>query len=72
MAPLNLAISPEHPEPRKIGQAVHVLAKIFQGPDFQKLLGRCRTGFTKVASVKPKGSRQESIEQYVVCLGRKR
>ena len=35
------------------------VGKLFQGPDFQAL-------------VKPKSSRPESIEQYVVCLGRKR
>jgi 23S rRNA (uridine2552-2'-O)-methyltransferase len=50
----------------------HFLGKIFQGPEFHKLLVRCRAGFTKVASIKPKGSRTESIEQYIVALGRKR
>jgi 23S rRNA (uridine2552-2'-O)-methyltransferase len=48
------------------------VGKLFQGPDFHKLLVRCRSGFTKVVSVKPKGSRTESIEQYIVALGRKR
>jgi 23S rRNA (uridine2552-2'-O)-methyltransferase len=50
----------------------HFVGKLFQGPDFHKLLIRCRAGFTKVVSIKPKGSRSESIEQYVVGLGRKR
>ena len=50
----------------------HFLGKLFQGPEFHKLLVRCRSNFTKVASIKPKGSRVESIEQYVVALGRKR
>ena len=48
------------------------VGKLFQGPEFHKLLIRCRAGFTKVVSIKPKGSRTESIEQYVVGLGRKR
>jgi 23S rRNA (uridine2552-2'-O)-methyltransferase len=48
------------------------VGKLFQGPDFHKLLIRCRASFTKVVSIKPKGSRTESIEQYVVGLGRKR
>ncbi len=47
------------------------VGKLFQGPDFQKLILRGRAGFTKVATVKPKGSRPESFEQYVVALGRK-
>lgn len=46
-------------------------AKLFQGPAFQELTRRCRAGFTKVATLKPKGTRQESIEQYVIALGRK-
>jgi 23S rRNA (uridine2552-2'-O)-methyltransferase len=48
------------------------VGKIFQGPDFQKLLARCRAGFTKGVAFKPKGSRPESPEQYIVALGRKR
>jgi 23S rRNA (uridine2552-2'-O)-methyltransferase len=48
------------------------VGKLFQGPDWQNLLKRCRAGFDKAITVKPKGSRQESIEQYVVGLGRKR
>jgi 23S rRNA (uridine2552-2'-O)-methyltransferase len=50
----------------------HFVGKLFQGPDFQKLLARCRAGFTKGVSFKPKGSRPESPEQYLVALGRKR
>jgi 23S rRNA (uridine2552-2'-O)-methyltransferase len=50
----------------------HFVGKLFQGPDFQKLTRRCREGWTKVATFKPAASRGESIEQYVVCLGRKK
>jgi 23S rRNA (uridine2552-2'-O)-methyltransferase len=49
----------------------HFVGKLFQGPDFQKLLQRCRAGFTSVKSVKPESSRQFSIEQYIVAKGRK-
>lgn len=47
------------------------VGKLFQGPAFQDLVKRCRALFEKVAIVKPKGSRAESIEQYVVGLGRR-
>ncbi len=47
------------------------VGKLFMGGDFQKLLQRCRAGFSKVKVIKPKSSRAESIEQYVVALERK-
>lgn len=47
------------------------VAKLFQGPAFQDLAKRCRGGFAKVAFAKPKSSRAESIEQYVVATGRR-
>jgi 23S rRNA (uridine2552-2'-O)-methyltransferase len=47
------------------------VGKLFQGPAFNYLVKRCRGGFDKVAIVKPKGTRSESIEQYVVAMGRK-
>ena len=42
-----------------------------EGPDWQRLLGRVRGGFATVLTIKPAGSRKESIEQYVVGLGLK-
>jgi 23S rRNA (uridine2552-2'-O)-methyltransferase len=50
----------------------HFVGKLFQGPDFQQLIKRARGGFSEVRIVKPQGSRKESIEQYVVALGRQR
>ena len=47
------------------------VGKLFQGPDWQKLLQRCRAGFDKVHTMKPDSSRKESIEQYVVALSRR-
>jgi 23S rRNA (uridine2552-2'-O)-methyltransferase len=50
----------------------HFVGKLFQGPDFQRLVKQARRGFSEVRTVKPEGSRKESIEQYVVALGRER
>jgi 23S rRNA (uridine2552-2'-O)-methyltransferase len=43
--------------------------KLFQGADFNRLVTRCRGEFAKVTILKPSGSRQESIEQYVIGRG---
>jgi 23S rRNA (uridine2552-2'-O)-methyltransferase len=45
------------------------VAKLFQGPDFQRLVTACRAQFEHVKMVKPDASRQFSIEQYVVGRG---
>ena len=45
------------------------LGKLFQGPEFQTLIKRCRHDFTKVKIIKPEGSRKESIEQYICATG---
>jgi 23S rRNA (uridine2552-2'-O)-methyltransferase len=45
------------------------VGKLFAGPDFQRLLRRCRAEYAAVKMVKPKGSRPDSIEQYVVAKG---
>jgi 23S rRNA (uridine2552-2'-O)-methyltransferase len=47
------------------------VGKLFMGPDWQRLIARARAGFTEVRTLKPAGSRKESIEQYVVALGRR-
>jgi 23S rRNA (uridine2552-2'-O)-methyltransferase len=49
----------------------HFVGKLFQGPDFQRLMARARAGFDKAVIEKPAGSRKESIEVYVVGLGRR-
>lgn len=46
------------------------VGKLFQGPDFKRLTDKARGAFAKVAMAKPQSSRKESIEQYVVALGR--
>ena len=45
------------------------VGKLFQGPDFKRLIEACRARFAEVRIVKPKSSRQFSIEQYVVARG---
>ena len=49
----------------------HFVAKIFQGPEFHRLLTRCRNEFDKAKAIKPKGSRKESIEQYICGISKK-
>jgi 23S rRNA (uridine2552-2'-O)-methyltransferase len=52
-------------------QGGHFVGKLFQGPDWQRLLKRAREGFGEVRTIKPAGSRKESIEQYVVAKNRR-
>lgn len=47
----------------------HFVGKLFQGPDFKKLIEAVRARFETAKTVKPAGSRQISIEQYVVGKG---
>jgi 23S rRNA (uridine2552-2'-O)-methyltransferase len=49
----------------------HFVGKLFQGPEFQNLVKRCRAGWEKVVIHKPKSSRPESIETYVVARSRR-
>jgi 23S rRNA (uridine2552-2'-O)-methyltransferase len=61
------------PRPAGSGKAArrggHFVGKLFQGPEFQTIIKRCRALFEEVRLCKPESSRQASIEQYVVCLG---
>ncbi|MGH6737409.1 MAG: RlmE family RNA methyltransferase [Methyloceanibacter sp.] len=45
------------------------LAKVLQGGADHDLLARLRQGFAKVAHIKPKASRQDSAEVYVLATG---
>jgi 23S rRNA (uridine2552-2'-O)-methyltransferase len=45
------------------------LAKVLQGGAGQELVNRLRQGFAKVAHVKPKASRADSSEVYVLATG---
>ena len=64
---------------RALEIAIQVLApggnfvgKLFQGPDFKKLIDAVRARFELGKTAKPASSRQISIEQYVVGKGFKR
>lgn len=47
------------------------VAKLFQGPEWNSLLRRCRADFAEVRQIKPEGTRRESLEQYIIGLRRK-
>ena len=45
------------------------VGKLFQGPDFKRLTEAVRARFEQARTAKPAGSRQFSIEQYVIGKG---
>jgi 23S rRNA (uridine2552-2'-O)-methyltransferase len=45
------------------------VGKIFQGPEFKRLIDRVRAGFAVGKAAKPDSSRKISIEQFVVGAG---
>jgi 23S rRNA (uridine2552-2'-O)-methyltransferase len=45
------------------------VGKLFQGPEFKKLIDQVRTKFDTAKTAKPESSRQMSIEQYVIGKG---
>ncbi|GAB6035455.1 RlmE family RNA methyltransferase [Fundidesulfovibrio butyratiphilus] len=47
----------------------HFVAKVFQGPDVKPFLDAMRPDFAKVKTAKPKSSRSESFEIFIVGLG---
>lgn len=51
-----------------LGPGGHFVGKLFQGPEWNRLLGRLRARFGETRTVKPESSRKDSIEQYVVGL----
>lgn len=46
----------------------HFVGKLFQGPDWNRLLTRMRKRYGEARTMKPESSRKDSIEQYVVGL----
>ncbi len=45
----------------------NLFVKVFHGQEFDPLLRRCRDLFSKVKVVKPKSSRSESVETFLLC-----
>jgi 23S rRNA (uridine2552-2'-O)-methyltransferase len=54
---------------RLLAPAGAFVAKIFQGPDVDKLRKRMQQRFSEVKLLKPEGSRQESLEIYLAGKG---
>jgi 23S rRNA (uridine2552-2'-O)-methyltransferase len=50
-------------------QGGHFVAKVFMGPEVKAFTDSMRGAFEKVKTAKPKSSRPESIEQFIVGLG---
>jgi 23S rRNA (uridine2552-2'-O)-methyltransferase len=48
------------------------VVKVFEGEDAPALVERIRADYTKTKRVKPKATRKESVEFFVVGIGRKR
>jgi 23S rRNA (uridine2552-2'-O)-methyltransferase len=46
--------------------------KVFEGPDVPDFRKELKTVFTRVRSFKPKGSRSESKENFLLGLGRRK
>ncbi|SFM50559.1 RlmE family RNA methyltransferase [Thermodesulforhabdus norvegica] len=51
-----------------LGQGGHILLKIFQGSDFPAILSILKKEFASVKTVKPKASRKESKEVYILGM----
>lgn len=45
------------------------LVKVFQGERYKAFMDETKQHFNQVRTVKPKASRSESAEMYLVCLG---
>jgi 23S rRNA (uridine2552-2'-O)-methyltransferase len=58
-----------HRGERLLAPAGSFVGKIFQGPDVEKLRKQMGLRFSEVKLLKPEGSRQESLEVYLVGKG---
>lgn len=52
-------------------QRGNLVIKLLEGPGFNQLRRQLKPCFTKLHNVRPKATRPESKEVYLVCLGRK-
>ncbi|MCF8037750.1 MAG: RlmE family RNA methyltransferase [Desulfohalobiaceae bacterium] len=55
--------------PGRLAAGGKFVAKVFDGPDVQELLSAMRREFEKVRGFKPKSSRQESKESFLLGFG---
>jgi len=56
---------------RLLAPGGHFIAKVFEGEEAPDFVSRVRLGFGKTKRVKPKATRKESVEFFVVAMGRK-
>jgi 23S rRNA (uridine2552-2'-O)-methyltransferase len=49
----------------------HFLGKIFQGPGFDEMVKELKSRFGKVKGIKPRATRSQSKEIYLVAMGKK-
>ena len=49
----------------------NLLFKAFHGDGFEEIIRTARTMFTSVKSIKPKASRKDSTETYLLCLAKR-
>jgi hypothetical protein len=47
----------------------HAAMKVYEGADYPALLARAKALFDEARGFKPKASRAESVEMFVVCRG---
>jgi 23S rRNA (uridine2552-2'-O)-methyltransferase len=50
----------------------HFLGKIFQGPGFDEMVKELKSRFGKVKGIKPRATRSQSKEIYLVAMGKKK
>jgi 23S rRNA (uridine2552-2'-O)-methyltransferase len=49
----------------------HFLGKIFQGPGFDEMVKELKSRFAKVKGIKPRATRSQSKEIYLIAMGKK-
>ena len=50
----------------------HFLGKLFQGPGFDEMVKELKSRFSKVKGIKPRATRSQSKEIYLVAMGKKK
>ena len=69
MRQLSLAQMALHLATQLIPRGGNFLVKVFQGERYKAFMDETKQRFKQVRTVKPKASRSESAEMYLVCLG---
>ena len=56
---------------KELNPGGNMVSKYFRSGDISEVIQKCKKHFKKVTSFKPKSSRKESSEIYLVCLEKK-